>query len=106
METDEMHTVGVMRVPLSLPCQVPVLPGTGDVTAPIEERTERCATDAWWLFGRAMVCTEHLRVLLGDHDFNEFIAGMAAEGYGELSPSELLPWEQRHRYEQSSVGEL
>jgi hypothetical protein len=73
-----------------------VLPGTGNVEAPIEERTERCATDAWWMIGRAMICTEHLRGVLSE-DFETLTADV------RLNESEQKPWNERHRYSQKEA---
>jgi hypothetical protein len=87
------------RVPISLPCQVPVVPGTGDCTAPIAERTERCAVDAWWMVGKAMMCTLHLRYAMpGVVDEFE-----ALDEWTGFNPREELPWEQMHRYDQADA---
>lgn len=88
--------ISVMRVPLSLPCQVPVLPGTPSTVEPIEQRTERCAVDAWWMLGRAMVCTLHLRELLGD-EYESCVGDIP------VNATESGPWEQMHRYPQDSA---
>jgi hypothetical protein len=91
--------VPVMRVPISLPCQVPVLPGTPDTTAPIEQRTERCAVDAFWIIGRAMICDLHLRVVLGD----DYAPTVAQWPDLVLSARETVPWVEMHRYDQASA---
>jgi hypothetical protein len=86
--------VPYMRVPISLPCEVPVLPGTGDTHAPIEERTELCSTDAWWMFGRAMICSYHLRETFGTEEFD----ALCDEIPGGINPSEYRPWTELYRY--------
>jgi hypothetical protein len=89
--------IEVMRIPISLPCQVPVLPGTPDTTADITNRTERCAVDGFWMVGVAIICDLHLRDLLGDS--YETTCGDVA-----LSPRETLPWAEMHRYDQTSAA--
>lgn len=91
--------IPIMRVPISLPCMVPVVPGTPDSTAPIEQRTERCAVDAWWMIGRAMICDLHLRSVLGD-DYGPTVAQWPDL---VLNQRETVPWEQMHRYDQASA---
>jgi hypothetical protein len=83
--------IPIMRVPISLPCEVLLEP----MLDPPPE-AERCATDAWWMIGRAMICTEHLRGVLGD-DWDEIVGDIP------LNPSELLPFDQRHRYSQDQA---
>jgi hypothetical protein len=98
-----MTGIEIGRVSLSLPCDVPVLPGTGDTEAPIEQRTERCCTDAWWMIGRAMICHEHLVFVLGQAEVDEAIAELLEAGYPATeipNARERLPWAERHRYAQ------
>ena len=91
--------IPVMRIPISLPCNVPVLPGTPDTDAPIEQRTERCAVDAWWMLGQATICTLHLRGVLPD-----VLADVEADPeFHGYNATELLPWVQMHRYEQTDA---
>lgn len=87
----------VWRVPISLPCQVPVLPGTDDCVAPIELRTERCAVDAYWMMGRAMVCDHHIR-----HSMEPETLDLVLKEYPwvELEPR---PWNEMHRYPQEQA---
>ncbi len=86
--------VPIMRVPISLPCQVPVLPGKPVIDAPIEQRTERCAVDGWWMVGRAIICTHHLREMMPD----------VFEAYmGDLNSRETIPWAEMHRYDQEQA---
>lgn len=96
-----MSGIPIARVNLSLPCKVPVVPGTDDETAPIEERTELCATDAWWFIGAAPICDRHLRrllVVLGD-DYDDICREVGATA----SEKELLPWNESYRYSQESA---
>lgn len=44
-------------------CCVPVVPGTCDTDAPMDERTELCAIDANWLTGMVPTCDLHVRVV-------------------------------------------
>jgi hypothetical protein len=44
-------------------CGIPVLPGTSEVDAPLEDRTELCAVDANWLIGAVPTCDHHARVV-------------------------------------------
>lgn len=89
------------RVGLSLPCCVPVLPGTPDVDAPLEQRTEKCHVDAWWIIGAAPTCDVHLREVakVADFDFEELV-----EEAGGLNETEEKPWSERHRYPQSEAA--
>lgn len=93
--------IPIMRVPISLPCQVRVVPGTPDAEAPIEERTEFCAVDAWWLIGRASMCTFHLRGAFPELA-TSLLDELAAEGR-HLGPNELGSWEAMHRYDQEDA---
>jgi hypothetical protein len=97
-----------LRLPMSVPCPTPVLPGTPTVlddageVLPLEDRTERCAVDAWWAIGGQPTCDVHLRIaceFLGV-DFDEVIADL-----GGPASTESLPWEERYRYEQRLVVE-
>ena len=83
----------LMRVNVSLPCMVPVVPGTGDARAPLDQRTEVCAVDAFWIIGRAWICDLHAQQVLGS------AFDRAAEGHEALYHG--MPWAERHRYEQS-----
>lgn len=85
----------IIRVNISLPCTIPVLPGTPDTDAPIEQRTEVCAVDAFWVVGLAHICDHHLAQALGE-DFAEVTAGHEATYHG-------MPWAERHRYDQEST---
>lgn len=95
--------VVIMRALFSLPCPVPVVPGTPEVLGadgwplPLEQRTEKCCVDAWWMIGNQVTCDIHLRVACGHLkiDFDEVI-----EESGGLNHQEKLPWAERHRYSQ------
>lgn len=89
--------IPIMRVPISLPCTVPVLPGTPTAEAPAALRTERCAVDAWWVIGRAPICTLHLFQVIGE----EKVRGLFPEF--TPCPTELLTWGEMHRYGQSEA---
>lgn len=104
---NEQPQVQFTRVPISLPCPVPVVPGTPDTMRdgepiPLEERTERCHVDAFWMIGGQLTCDVHLRVaceLLGiDYD------DLLGEAGGEFS-TENRPWHERSRYPQDMAQE-
>lgn len=91
-----------LRLPLSLPCPVPVLPGTSTTMRdgdpiPLDERTEACHVDAFWLIGAQVTCDVHLREACGlmGIDYDE----LDAESGGPYA-TEDSPWEERHRYPQ------
>lgn len=94
--------VAILRVPVSLPCPVPVLPGTPDTMRdgepiPLEERTERCAVDAFWMVGAQVLCDVHLAVFceVAGIDFDDLVE----EGGGRTERMDR-PWHERHRYAQ------
>lgn len=89
--------IPIMRVPISLPCTVPVLAGTPDTDAPIEQRTERCAVDGFWIIGRAPICDLHLRSVMDADDYERVCAQEPAV---VITERETLPWSEQHRYPQ------
>ncbi len=106
-----MMEVSIHRVSISLPCRIPVMPGTSKTDAPLEDRIEYCATDAWWFVGAIPTCDEHLRVVLrmmGD-DYDAFLRDFIEEHpmYEGRIPNETerLPWNERHRYETDIMRE-
>lgn len=95
--------VGFARVPLSLPCPVPVIPGSPDTMdangepLSLDQRTERCAVDGYWFIGGQPCCDVHCRMacdVMGI-DFDD----LAAEAGGPFD-SERVPWAERKRYPQ------
>lgn len=96
--------VQFVRLPISLPCPVPVIPGTPDVLdsdgQPIDiaERTETCNVDAWWAMGAQVSCDVHMRIACGliGVDYEDLLA----ESGGPF-PSERKPWVERKRYPQA-----
>lgn len=90
----------IYRVPISLPCTVPVVPGTPDAGAPIGERTETCNVNAWWVIGRAPICHRHLNEG-ADGAADELAAEMRADGADVPNATERTPWAEQHRYEQN-----
>jgi len=104
--------IAITRVSLSIPCRIPVLPGTFETDAPLETRTEFCAVDAFWFVGLASTCDVHLRIvmkLMGD-DFEVFLEDFLKENpdYRGHIPNawESKPWYERHRYEQDMVRRM
>jgi hypothetical protein len=101
----DQREVMFCRLPISLPCPVAVLPGTpqtmrGDDVIPMEERTEACALDAFWMLGGQLLCDVHAREaceLLGI-DYEDLLAEA-----GGPARCETVPWPERHRYEQTMV---
>lgn len=59
-----------------LGCCIPVIPGTQNADAPLEQRTELCAIDANWIVGRVPTCDIHVRHVckLLDIDWPELVA--------------------------------
>jgi len=60
-----MSQVQFTPVPIigMLGCCVPVVPGTTDTDAPIEQRVELCAIDANWIVGMVPTCDVHVRFI-------------------------------------------
>lgn len=104
MSTAEQMGVPVMRVPISLPCQARVRPGTPDTSGPIEERPEYCAVDAFWMIGKAMICDLHLHELAPEqHD--QWLADLEADGWADARTEwTQTPWAERHRYSQDMAA--
>jgi hypothetical protein len=96
---DEATGVSIMRVPISLPCQARVVPGTPNTDAPIEERTEFCAVDAWWMIGKAFLCTHHFREAWPEM-LAEFVDDPEFHG---LNETEQRPWAEMNRYSQQDA---
>lgn len=103
------ETIQFARVGLSLPCMVPVVPGTPRTDAPSEERTETCNVDAWWFVGAAAVCDLHFRELCGiaKIDYESVVADLRTDLMKELgarpdipNATERKPWTDMHRYPQ------
>jgi hypothetical protein len=90
--------INFVRVGLSLPCEVPVLPGSPDVDAPPDQRTEKCHVDAWWITGLVPTCDVHLRVVckVAEIDFDDLV-----KEAGGLNETEQKPWAERYRYPQT-----
>lgn len=92
----------ISRLAMSAPCRACVQPGTGSVEGELEERTEYCATDAWWLIGASLsICDAHFRLFCHDSgiDYGE-AARLAQANSGKPVPNEdeQQPWELRRRY--------
>lgn len=94
------------RIPISLPCPVPVLPGSPDTMTvdgsviPLEQRTEKCGVDAFWFIGAQPTCDVHCRQAceLLDIDYDDLLA--EAGGPADV---ERKPWNERHRYPQDQI---
>lgn len=93
------------RLSISLPCPVPVLPGTPETMregepVSLDERTEACAVDAFWMIGGQLTCDVHLRQAceLLDIDY----ASLEEESGGPYTTEEK-PWAERRRYDQESA---
>jgi len=98
----------ITRVPISLPCCLPVLPGTPDTDAPIEQRTEKCAVDAWWVIGAVPTCDLHLQKVceIAGWDYEEILDDFDG-GTGDLpNDTERKPWGEQHRYAQAECRYL
>lgn len=91
-----------MRVPITgtMGCVVPVLPGTQDTDAPLEERTELCAIDADWLVGACPTCDLHAKLVCEAVDIDW--SGVVAEA--ERDPQRAnRPAEDRERHSQEDA---
>jgi hypothetical protein len=95
----------IARLEVAEACVMPVRPGTEGDCRPGEpdDRTELCATDAWWLLGDLAVCDQHLRYALrvaGD-DYEAMLARYRSRfpdvAEGIPTAPEQLPWSQRPR---------
>ena len=120
-ETPNGDGLGVYftRLPISLPCAIPVVPATGEAMRngepiAIEERTEYCAVDAFWMMGAAPCCDIHMKDVCGviDVSYDGLITEAAANPAYERDADEILaawredekvPWAERRRYPQDSV---
>lgn len=107
--------VEILRLPLTSPCPVPVLPGSGRVlddlgdVIPLGERTELCAVDAGWMLGAQRLCDVHLREscdLMGidfDGVITETFEPFGHEAVERARERARLPWGDRHRYTQDEA---
>lgn len=94
----------IARLEIAEACAMPVRPGTEGDCRPCEpdDRTELCATEAWWLLGDLALCDQHLRYALaaaGD-DYEAMLARYRRRFPNvalEIPASERLPWSQRPR---------
>lgn len=97
-------TVEVQITPIPIQgligCCVPVLPGTPDVDAPLEDRTERCAVDAHWVFGAIPTCDIHAKVVCESVEWDW--DGVWQEA-GRDPASVAVPWEARQRHSQEDT---
>ena len=108
--TGKPFNVYIARVPISLPCQIPVFPGTPNADGPLDQRTECCAVDAFWFVGAAPTCDVHLGIftkLMWNETYEEFVEKFIAENpdYKGRIPNawEKKPWYDRHRYAEDIV---
>jgi hypothetical protein len=78
---------------------------------PMEDRTEKCCVDAFWMIGAQVTCDVHLRVACNVLGIDyEGLLDEAAESpdYGYPKAEilagwqryESVPWAERHRYPQ------
>lgn len=81
-------------------CGIPVLPGTPDADAPLEQRTELCAVDANWLVGMVPTCDTHVREVCGLAEIDW--PGLVAEAGRELAHADR-PWADRQRHSQEDA---
>jgi hypothetical protein len=81
-------------------CGVPVIPGTSDCEAPLDQRTELCAVDANWIAGMVPTCDVHVRVLCEMVDIDW--PGLVAESGRDLTVAER-PWAERERHSQEDA---
>lgn len=101
-ENGDQGSITFTRLPISLPCRMPVVPGTPDTLRdgdpiPLKERTEACAVDAFWMIGAIPTCDVHARQVCDvlDLDYEEI-----REESGGAMTGEDKPWGERNRYSQ------
>lgn len=91
--------ISFMPIPITgtIGCGVPVLPGTPDVEAPLDERTELCAMDANWLVGAVPTCDHHVRTVCEAVDIDW--PGVLAEAGRDSA----RPWSEDDRHSQGNA---
>jgi len=96
---EAMTEIRFTRVPITgtIGCGVPVLPGTPDADAPLEDRTELCAVDAHWIIGMVPTCDHHARLVCSMTDIDW--PGVLAEVERDPGSAEQ-PWADRMRHPQ------
>jgi hypothetical protein len=109
------------RLPITLPCPVPVEAETGRTfddegePLPMEQRAELCAVDACWMIGSQVLCDYHLsdlwaRGFFGPGDYESLVR----DTYGEYGEEDVhlaleraaVPWADRKRYSQEDARNL
>lgn len=98
--SDTQVTITPVPIIGTIGCCVPVVPGTPDVEAPREERTEFCAVDANWIVGAVPTCDTHLKFLCGEVEWDW--PGVVAES-GRSQDSADRPWADRQRHSQEDT---
>jgi hypothetical protein len=81
-------------------CGIPVLPGTSDWDAPLEDRTELCAIDANWIVGAVPTCDLHVRLICEMVDIDW--PGVVDEAGRDLDRANR-PREDRQRHSQDAA---
>lgn len=83
-------------------CCVPVLPGTPDAEAPLEDRTELCAVDVNWIVGMVPICDHHVQMIceMTEIDWPDLVA----EAGRDLDHANR-PWGDRQRHSQEDARE-
>jgi hypothetical protein len=105
------------RLPITLPCPVPIEAGTGRAIGddgqpiPLKERTELCAVDAGWMIGAQVMCDYHLRQIFDNGWMEGTYEELVAEAYEEwperipeVVADSLRPWSERRRYSQEQAA--
>lgn len=96
--------VVITPVPITgtIGCCVPVVPGTPDIDAPMERRTEMCAVDANWIVGACPTCDIHAKVMCeaAGWDWPELW-----QEAGRTPESVVAPWATRQRHSQEAARE-
>lgn len=94
--------ISFMRVPITgtIGCGIPVLPGTPDTDAPLEQRTELCAVDANWLIGLMPTCDHHAKAVCVVVEIDW--PGVVAEAERDLDHANR-PWAERERHSQEDA---
>lgn len=81
-------------------CVIPVVPGTPNTDAPLDERSELCAVDANWIVGSAPTCDVHMKVVCetAGWDWLELL-----EEAGRDATNADRPWADRQRHSQDAT---
>jgi hypothetical protein len=109
-DNPEHIELDISRLPISLPCPIPVLPNTPRTDADAEAKTDTCRVDAWWMVGFAVICDVHFRQMceLVGEDYDDIVAQLRRDcpEFADAdipNMTESQPWERMYRYADKPV---